>query len=105
MAIAAALDLPSIGLGRLPKAATGIRGLDEVTGGGLPRGRSTLVCGPAGLIDIWLLVTTHEEHGERIRSLSVLKARGMAHSNKIREFLLTEHGIELVDAHGPGEAL
>jgi circadian clock protein KaiC len=36
------------GLGQLAKAPTGIRGLDEVTGGGLPRGRPTLVCGPAG---------------------------------------------------------
>lgn len=34
--------------GTLPKAPTGISGLDEVTGGGLPRGRPTLVCGPAG---------------------------------------------------------
>src|SRR3990172_9453479 len=32
----------------LPKAASGIRGLDEITGGGLPRGRPTLVCGSAG---------------------------------------------------------
>src|SRR5436305_1226471 len=32
----------------LPKAATGIAGLDEITGGGLPRGRPTLVCGSAG---------------------------------------------------------
>src|SRR5947209_12568535 len=32
----------------LPKAPTGIVGLDEVTGGGLPRGRPTLVCGSAG---------------------------------------------------------
>ena len=32
----------------LPKAPTGIRGLDEITGGGLPRGRPTLVCGSAG---------------------------------------------------------
>jgi len=32
----------------LPKARTGIRGLDEITGGGLPRGRPTLVCGSAG---------------------------------------------------------
>ena len=38
----------SDGLPTLPKAPTGIRGLDEVTGGGLPRGRPTLVCGPAG---------------------------------------------------------
>jgi circadian clock protein KaiC len=35
-------------LGKLPKAQTGISGLDEVTGGGLPRGRPTLICGPAG---------------------------------------------------------
>jgi len=32
----------------LPKARTGISGLDEITGGGLPRGRPTLVCGSAG---------------------------------------------------------
>jgi circadian clock protein KaiC len=32
----------------LPKTATGITGLDEITGGGLPRGRATLICGPAG---------------------------------------------------------
>jgi len=35
-------------LSALPKAASGIRGLDEITGGGLPRGRPTLVCGSAG---------------------------------------------------------
>ena len=35
-------------LRQLPKAATGIQGLDEVTGGGLPRGRTTLICGSAG---------------------------------------------------------
>src|ERR1700690_1512634 len=40
-------DLP-LRLQELPKALTGISGLDEVTGGGLPRGRSTLICGPAG---------------------------------------------------------
>src|SRR4249920_4081822 len=33
---------------RLPKCPTGIQGLDEITGGGLPRGRTTLVCGGAG---------------------------------------------------------
>ena len=35
-------------LDTLPKCPTGIKGLDEVTGGGLPQGRSTLVCGSAG---------------------------------------------------------
>lgn len=40
---------PRTGVRRaLPKAATGIRGLDEITGGGLPRGRTSLVCGSAG---------------------------------------------------------
>src|SRR3954464_11396471 len=32
----------------LPKVATGIAGLDEITGGGFPKGRPTLVCGSAG---------------------------------------------------------
>jgi circadian clock protein KaiC len=44
----AAPQVASNGLAQLAKAPTGIRGLDEVTGGGLPRGRPTLVCGPAG---------------------------------------------------------
>jgi circadian clock protein KaiC len=38
----------STSLRPLPKAATGIQGLDEVTGGGLPEGRATLICGSAG---------------------------------------------------------
>src|ERR1017187_1490222 len=33
---------------RLPKCPTGIQGLDEITSGGLPRGRPTLMCGGAG---------------------------------------------------------
>ncbi|MEA2473688.1 MAG: circadian clock protein KaiC [Thermoleophilaceae bacterium] len=59
----------------------------------------------AALIDVWLLMTTEVSNGERNRSLSVLKARGMAHSNQIREFLLTERGIELTADHGLGEVL
>src|SRR5471032_2432843 len=39
---------PANPAGALPKTPTGISGLDDVTGGGLPRGRPTLVCGPAG---------------------------------------------------------
>jgi len=59
----------------------------------------------AALIDVWLLVVTKESNGERNRSISVLKARGMAHSNQIREFLLTERGIEIADVHRLGEVL
>ncbi len=60
----------------------------------------------SSLIDTWLLLRDIESGGERNRGLNVLKSRGMAHSNQIREFLLTEHGFELVDAYlGPNAVL
>jgi circadian clock protein KaiC len=56
----------------------------------------------ASLVDTWILVKTMEGNGEHNRLLYVLKSRGMAHSNQIREFLLTGHGIELTDVYvGP----
>jgi circadian clock protein KaiC len=56
----------------------------------------------ASLVDTWLLVRTMEGNGEHNRVLYLLKSRGMAHSNQIREFLLTDHGIELADVYvGP----
>jgi circadian clock protein KaiC len=56
----------------------------------------------ASLVDTWLLVKTMEGNGEHNRLLYVLKSRGMAHSNQIREFLLTNQGIELADVYvGP----
>jgi circadian clock protein KaiC len=56
----------------------------------------------ASLVDTWLLVKTREGNGELNRLLYVLKSRGTAHSNQIREFLLTNHGIELADVYvGP----
>jgi circadian clock protein KaiC len=56
----------------------------------------------ASLIDTALLVRTLEGNGEHNRVLSVLKSRGMAHSNQVREFLLTDRGIELADVYvGP----
>jgi circadian clock protein KaiC len=56
----------------------------------------------ASLIDTGLLVRTLEGNGEHNRVLSVLKSRGMAHSNQVREFLLTDRGIELADVYvGP----
>jgi len=54
------------------------------------------------LVDTWLLVRATEGNGEHNRVLSVLKSRGTAHSNQIREFLLTDQGIELADVYvGP----
>src|SRR5271156_1517898 len=52
----------------LPKCPTGIQGLDEITGGGLPRGRPTLVCGGAGcgktLLAVEFLVRGAAQFGE-----------------------------------------
>jgi circadian clock protein KaiC len=49
----------------------------------------------SSLVDAWLLLRDIESGGERNRGIYILKARGVAHSNQIREFLLTNHGIEL----------
>ncbi len=60
----------------------------------------------SSLIDTWLLLRDIEIGGERNRGLYVLKSRGMEHSNQIREFRLTNHGIELLDVYvGPGGVL
>ncbi|OIP62582.1 MAG: KaiC 1 [Ignavibacteria bacterium CG2_30_36_16] len=56
----------------------------------------------SSLIDTWLLLRDIEIGGERNRGLYILKSRGMSHSNQIREFKLTDHGIELLDVYvGP----
>jgi circadian clock protein KaiC len=60
----------------------------------------------SSIVDTWLLLVTLESNGERNRGLYVLKSRGMGHSNQIREFLLTDRGIELVDVYaGAGGVL
>ena len=53
----------------------------------------------SSLIDTWLLLRDIEIGGERNRGIYVLKSRGMAHSNQIREFLLTNNGIVLQDVY------
>ena len=53
----------------------------------------------SSLVDTWLLLRDIELSGERNRALYVLKSRGMAHSNQLREFKLTDHGIELTDVY------
>jgi circadian clock protein KaiC len=56
----------------------------------------------SSLVDTWLLLRDLEASGERNRALYVLKSRGMAHSNQIREFVLTDRGIQLLDVYiGP----
>ena len=55
--------------------------------------------GVSSLMDAWLLLRESEAGGERNRTLYVLKSRGMAHSNQVREVLLTGQGIQLVNAY------
>ncbi len=60
----------------------------------------------SSLIDTWLLVRDIEIGGERNRGMHIMKSRGMAHSNQIREFLLTDNGVELRDVYvGPSGVL
>lgn len=59
----------------------------------------------SSLIDTWLLLRDIEVGGERNRGLYVLKSRGMEHSNQIREFRLTGHGIELLDVYVGAEGV
>ncbi len=55
--------------------------------------------GISSLMDTWLDVRAVEGNGERNRLLQVIKSRGMAHSNQVREFRLTNTGIELFDVY------
>jgi circadian clock protein KaiC len=55
--------------------------------------------GVSSLMDTWLLLRNVELNGERNRTIYVLKSRGMAHSNQVREFVLSDKGINLVDVY------
>ena len=62
--------------------------------------------GISSMVDTWLLLRDIELGGERNRALYVLKSRGTAHSNQIREFLITPQGVRLVPAYlGPAGVL
>ncbi len=62
--------------------------------------------GISSLMDTWLLLQAMEGSGERNRGLYILKSRGMAHSNQIREFILSDKGAQLRDVYvGPGGVL
>jgi circadian clock protein KaiC len=53
--------------------------------------------GVSSLMDTWIVLKDIEGQGERNRRLSIVKSRGMAHSNQFREYKLTEHGLILED--------
>lgn len=53
----------------------------------------------SSLMDTWILLQNVETNGERNRLITILKCRGSSHSNQVREFILTNQGIELKDAY------
>lgn len=58
--------------------------------------------GVSSLVDAWLLIKDIDLNGERNRGLYIMKSRGMQHSNQIREFVITDKGLDLVDVYlGP----
>ncbi|MGC7870891.1 circadian clock protein KaiC [Desulfosporosinus sp. SYSU MS00001] len=61
--------------------------------------------GISSLTDTWISLRDIEINGERNRGLYILKSRGMAHSNQIREFVLTKNGIDLLDVYTGSEGV
>lgn len=53
--------------------------------------------GVSSLMDTWLMLANHESNSERTRSLQVLKSRGMPHSNQVREFVMSDHGVDMIE--------
>jgi circadian clock protein KaiC len=54
----------------------------------------------SSLMDAWVLLTLEQAQRQRRRHIAVLKSRGMAHSNRVYEFALTERGFEVLDRNG-----
>jgi circadian clock protein KaiC len=64
-----------------------------------PGGEEQTKAGISSLMDTWILLQLLEANGERNRGLYVLKSRGMAHSNQIREFILSRNGVTLIEPY------
>jgi len=54
------------------------------------------------LADTWIHLNYLVQAGERNRGLSIIKSRGMAHSNQVRELILSDDGVTLTDAYSSG---
>jgi circadian clock protein KaiC len=62
--------------------------------------------GVSSLVDAWITVRDLESNGERNRGLFIMKSRGMKHSNQVREFVITDKGLQLIDVYlGPNGIL
>ena len=69
--------------------------ITSLTTGGAPLEQSEATI--SSLMDTWIILRSDESGGERRRLLYVLKSRGMAHSSRVRQLYLTDHGIEMAD--------
>src|SRR5260370_13193423 len=54
------------------------------------------------IADTWIHLTKISQAGERNRALSIVKSRGMKHSNQVRELILSDQGIALADVYTAG---
>jgi len=62
--------------------------------------------GVSSLVDTWISVRDVESNGERNRVLYIMKSRGMKHSNQVREFIISNRGLNLVEIYiGPNGIL
>ncbi len=76
----------------------------DLTAGGQTLARTE--AGVSSMMDTWLLLQAIEGSGERNRGFYILKSRGMAHSNQIREYVLSNDGAQLCDVYtGAGGVL
>jgi circadian clock protein KaiC len=71
--------------------------LTSLTAGGAAEEASDV--GISSLIDTWIVLSDSRVSGERNRTLQIVKSRGMAHSNQVREFLLNNKGVRLRDVY------
>jgi circadian clock protein KaiC len=82
--------------------------LESITGlfTSLSRGKTEFEetdAGISSLMDTWIVLMINEQQRRRRRWLSVLKSRGMAHSNSVREYLLTGRGFQVLDGESSPE--
>ncbi|HEY0185088.1 MAG TPA: ATPase domain-containing protein, partial [Rhodopila sp.] len=61
--------------------------------------------GLSSLMDTWIKLSDVEGNGERNRLLCIIKSRGMSHSNQVREYLMTDTGIQLTEAYVGSEGI
>jgi circadian clock protein KaiC len=55
--------------------------------------------GVSSLVDAWITIRDIDANGERNRGMYIMKSRGMKHSNQVREFVITDHGVDLIDVY------